>query len=144
MGNREGGASSDASADVSLDGAGRGEDSVLARPFRREPVIWLLAVLAVVLLTNVALWTARLGDPDLVVRLTGLIVVPASLLTIGLVVRLRRSSWLDDQTRRGWTVLGVALSSYVAGAICTVAGAAIPAASFLTYLAPGLQIAGHL
>ena len=116
---------------------------MLARPFRREPVIWLLAVLAVVLLTNVALWTARLGDPDLVGRLTGLIVVPASLLTIGLVVRLRRSSWLDDQTRRGWTVLGVALSSYVAGAICTVAGAAIPAASFLTYLAPVLKIAAY-
>src|SRR5450759_2026588 len=106
MGHSERGASTDVSGGVSLDGAGQGRNSVLARPYRREPVIWLLAVLAVVLLTNVALWAARLGDPDLVGRLTGLVIVPASLLTIGLVVRLRRSSWLDAQTRRGWTVLG--------------------------------------
>ncbi|HEX7613546.1 MAG TPA: hypothetical protein VF371_12305, partial [Candidatus Limnocylindrales bacterium] len=61
MGNREGGASSDASVGVSLDGAGRGEDSVLARPFRREPVIWLLALLAVILLAYVGIWAAKLG-----------------------------------------------------------------------------------
>jgi PAS domain S-box-containing protein len=143
MGNREGGASSDASADVSLDGAGRGEDSVLARPFRREPVIWLLAVLAVVLLAYVGIWAAKLGDPGLVGRFAGAMALPASLLTIVLTIRLRRSSWLDDETRRGWTFLSVAFCSYFAGAICNFVGTTIPAASFLTYLAPVLEVAAY-
>jgi PAS domain S-box-containing protein len=143
MGNREGGASSDASADVSLDGAGRGEDSVLARPFRREPVIWLLAVLAAVLLGYVGIWAAKLGDPGLVGRFTGAMALPASLLTIVLTIRLRRSSWLDDETRRDWTVLSVAFFCYLAGAICNFVGTTIPAASFLTYLAPVLEVAAY-
>ena len=143
MGNREGEASSDASADVSLDGAGRGEDSVLARPIRREPVVWLLAAMAVVLLAYVGIWAAKLGDPGLVGRFTGAMAVPAGLLTIVLALRLRHSTWLDYETRRGWSFLRLAFCSYLAGAICNYVGTAIPAAAFLTYLAPVLEIAAY-
>src|SRR5664280_998331 len=144
MGNREGGASSDASVGVSLDGAGRGEDSVLARPFRREPVVWLLAAMAVVLLAYVGIWATKLGDPGLVGRFTGATAIPASLLTIVLAFRLRRSSWLDDKTRLGWTAFSLVFSSYLAGSICNFAGTAFPAVSFLTYLAPVLEIAAYI
>src|SRR5471030_2269335 len=117
MGNRGGRASRDASAGVSLDGAGRGEDLVVVRPYRREPVIWLLAVLAVVLVATVVLWATRLVDPDLVGRLTGATAVPAGFLAIALAVRLRLFSWLDDETRRGWAFPRLALGGYLAGAV---------------------------
>jgi len=143
MGNREGGASSDASADVSLDGAGRGEDSVLARPFRRDPVVWLLAAMVVVLLAYVGIWAAKLGDPGLVGRFTGAMGVPAGLLTIVLALRLRHSTWLDYETRRGWSFLRLAFCSYLAGAICNYVGTAVSLAAFLTYLAPVLEIAAY-
>jgi PAS domain S-box-containing protein len=115
----------------------------VVRPYRREPVIWLLAVLAVVLVATVALWATRLVDPDLVGRLTGATAVPAGFLAIALAVRLRRFSWLDDETRRGWAFLRLALGGYLAGAVCAFAGSEIPALSFLSYLAPVLEILAY-
>jgi len=92
----------------------------------------------------VAIWTAGSGDPHLVGRLTSVTIVPAGLLTIVLALRLRRSNWLDDETRLGWTVLRLAFCSYLAGAILDFAWTAVPAASSLTSLAPVLQIAAYL
>jgi PAS domain S-box-containing protein len=143
MWHRTGGAEDTASARVGLDGEGQGQALTTTRPFRREPVIWLLAVLAAVLLVYIAIWAAKLGDPGLVGRFTGALTIPASILTIFLALRLRRSGWLDGETLRGWTFLRLAFCSYVAGAMCNFIGASIPAASFLTYLAPVLEIAAY-
>ena len=150
MGKREGGASSHASAGVTFGGEGQGQDSVSARPIRREPVIWLLALLAVVLVATIALWAANVGDHKLLALLTAAIAVPASFVAIALAFKVRRASWLDDRTRRGWTALGLGLTAlslafclYLAGEVAKFAGTAVPLIDVLVDLAPALELGAY-
>ena len=148
---RKGGAPVDAPAVASFDGEGQGQAFDLARPFRREPVIWALAAMLVVLLGIVAVWAAKVGDPSLFGLLAGGMSVPASVLAIGLAFNVRRSTWLDARTRRSWTTLGLGLVAlalafyaYLAEGVFDTLGISSPVVDFLGYLAPILELGAYI
>ena len=107
----------------------------------RDPVVWLLGLLALLVLAYFLWWIATPGDTQLINRFTLAVAVPGGLLAIVLAFRIRRARWLDSNTRRAWAMLGLAFCSYTAAALIRFAGTDLPDADPLTAAAPALEIA---
>ena len=107
----------------------------------RDPVVWLLGLLALLVLGYFLWWIATPGDTQLINRFTLAVAVPGGLLAIVLAFRIRRARWLDPKTRRAWAMLGLAFCSYTAAALIRFAGTDLPDAGPLTAAAPALEIA---
>jgi PAS domain S-box-containing protein len=88
-----------------------------ARPMRRDPIAWAIALVAVAFAGWSLLWILGLGDTTLTNRVTGVAAVPSGVLVTLVALRIRRTRRLDDRTRRAWSIIGAALVGYGCGAL---------------------------
>ncbi len=133
-----------AHADVpAIQGDPEGRAGLERRPIH-DPVVWLLVLLGLLVLGYFVWWIAKLGDTQPTNRFTGALCVPGGLLAIVLAFRIRRARWLDPETRRAWTMLGLAFCSYAAGALTSFAGSALPDPGLFTAATAVLEIASYI
>jgi len=83
---------------------------------RRDPLAWGLVLLGVFIACCLAWWASGLVGASLSNRLTGIGAVPGFALFILIVARIRRTDRLDPRTRLVWSLIGLGLGFYAAGA----------------------------
>jgi PAS domain S-box-containing protein len=86
-------------------------------PLRRDPLVWLLALLGVYVVGFAVWWLSGLGDASLARRLTGSAAIPGVVAVGVAVVRMRRSGRVDARTRLAWTIIALALVNYGIGSL---------------------------
>ncbi len=106
----------------------------------RDPVAWLIALLGVFIACYSVWWLSGLGDTGLANRFSGAASVPAGLLVITGVIRLRRAGRLDPRTRRAWSIMALALASYGFGACVHFATSTVSGIGFLAPAVPVFEI----
>lgn len=111
--------------------------------WRRDPIVWLIGLLGVIVVCYSLWWVARIGDTSVTDRFTGAAAVPGWLLTLTMCVRLRRTDRLDPKTRQAWSLVGVALGIYGMGAALHLASTAGPSLEVLAPVAIVLEIAAY-
>ena len=131
------------SRDVPVDRRELDKPLATERQWRRDPVAWALVLVGLFVVGTLAWWIARLGDPDLTYRFTGAATVPGGVLAVGLAFRAGRSKHLDPQTRRAWTLIGVAFTSYFGGALLHFFVASSPGAGVLMYVVTILEVVAY-
>jgi len=123
--------------------AGAREDVDAMPSLRRDPFAWLIALLGICLACYALWWVSGLGDTGVANRFTGAATVPGGILVIAGTFRLRRSERLDPRTRRGWSILAVALCTYGIGAAIHFTSSSVSGLAFLAPAVPVLEIAAY-
>ena len=83
----------------------------------RDPLAWLLALLAIFVAGYSAWWALGLGDAALAGRFTGAAAAPGGVLLALIAIRVTRTSRLDRRTRLAWAVITIGLMGYGLGAV---------------------------
>jgi PAS domain S-box-containing protein len=122
---------------------GRQASAIVERPWRRDPIVWLIGLLGVFVGCYTLWWVARLGDTSLTDRFTGVAAAPGGLLALAMCVRLGRADRLDTKTRQAWSLVGVAIVIYGLGAALHVAGSATSSLAVYAPVAIALEIAAY-
>ena len=110
---------------------------------RGDPVVWLLALFGISVACYWLWWAASSGDGGQGGRFTGFPTLPGGLLTLIVVVRLRRLGRLDPQTRRAWSIVALALASYGVGASIHVISSAVDGMNLLGTAVPVFELAAY-
>ena len=110
---------------------------------RRDPFAWLIALLGICVAGYALWWASGLGDRAIANSFTGAATIPAGLLVVAGTIRLRQSKRLDARTRRGWSILAVALGTYGIGAVVHVTSNSVSGLAFLAPAVPVLEIAAY-
>src|SRR5450759_280366 len=129
--------------DVSVDRGDLGDPGTADQRWPRDPVVWALALLGLFVLGILLARAARIADPDLTNRLASAATVPGGLLAVSLAFRAGRLERLDPGTRRAWTLMSVAFTSFFAGSLLHFFAASLPGTSVLLYLVTILELAAY-
>jgi PAS domain S-box-containing protein len=129
--------------DVSVDRGDLDDPLTAEQRWPRDPVVWALALLGLVALGSLLARAARLADSDLTDRIASAVTVPGGLLAVSLAFRAGRLERLDPGTRRAWTLMGVAFTSFFAGSLLHFFAASLPGTSVLLYLVTILELAAY-
>jgi hypothetical protein len=113
------------------------------RQWRRDPAAWGIVLIGLAVLGAFALWVSRFDSAQMTHRLTSIATVPGSLLSVGLAFRASRSGRLDPQTRRAWFVIGVAFTSYFAGALLDYIAGSLAGTGVLPDLTTVLEVGAY-
>ncbi len=89
-------------------------------PSRRDPMAWAIVALGVYVACSLAWWASGLGDAAMSSRVTGAATLPGALIVVLLALRIRKTTRLDERTRRAWSLIGAAVVCYVVGALIHV------------------------
>ena len=111
------GASSRAPGPAAPDPGDLVDGSAVEPSLRRDPIAWAIVFLGVFIACYSAWWASGLGDATVSSRITGAGTAPGAVIVILIALRLRRTSRMDERTRRAWSIITGALVCYSFGAL---------------------------
>jgi PAS domain S-box-containing protein len=109
----------------------------------RDPIAWVLALVAILIVCQTAWWISGLGDASLSSRLTGSPAVAGGVIVVLMAIRLRRANLLDDRTRRSWSIIAFALILYGVGAAIHLVMGSVAALDIAWPIGFGLEVATY-
>jgi PAS domain S-box-containing protein len=115
----------------------------IERPWRRDPVAWLIGLVGLCVVLYALWWASRLGDTSLTDRFTGAATVPGGILVILVAIRIRRSERLDRRTRQAWSIIALALAVYGVGALIRFGSQSVADAGFLSAVITVLELSTY-
>ncbi|MGZ6266070.1 MAG: ATP-binding protein, partial [Candidatus Limnocylindrales bacterium] len=118
-------------------------DAEIERPWRRDPIAWLIGLLGLCVLFYSLWWASRLGDTSVTDRFTGAATVPSGLLLILVVIGMHRSGHVEPRTRRAWSIIALAVAVYGTGALIRFGNPLVPGASLLSPAVSFLEIGAY-